>query len=82
MKSPELCDRCSEPIAERVALLPGALALHAVATAVAWLRYWRTERTFSPNYCKDCVGLYNFYFAALLGVLAVLILILAVIAWS
>jgi hypothetical protein len=73
----ELCDRCREPIAERAALLPGALELHAVVTVLAGV-----ERKLRPSYCRDCAGLYNFYFAGFLGGLAVVIFVLAVIVWS
>ena len=85
MKPAEHCDRCGEPIAQRVALLRGASALHAVFTAIAFVFVvfpWRSERKFKPNYCKDCVGLYNLYFAGFLAGLAVFVFVLAVIMGS
>jgi len=84
VKLAERCDRCGEPIAERVALLPGASALHVVVTAMSQLLNYpfRSERKFKPNYCKSCVGLYNFYFASFLGVLAIVMFVLVVIVGS
>jgi len=43
---------------------------------------FRSERKFKPNYCKSCVGLYNFYFASFLGVLAIVMFVLVVIVGS
>ena len=81
MESGENCDRCGEPIAQHGSLFRGASVLHVVFTAISFVLHYpvTSKRKFKPRYCKDCVGLYNLYFAGFLGVLVVFVFVLAVI---